>query len=247
MAKKPNKKAKVSNWDAPMTSAMKFFLAGLVAECYLLIARRYYTYGTIEHMLAWYHTYLKVFIAIGAVALVGGLVFAAWKHRVKKQRNLGLAIAAAGAFLAASSGLLYWNMYTISLLTTIVPVVMLLGILWNLYDRECALSLTVLGVSLLALWVCRTRMGHYSYGSFLKVAVLVYIAVLIALAVLTKTHKLDKLLPGKVNLQPVYIACGLSVVAMVTLLINVTVAYYAMWALAAVVFLLAVYYTVKQL
>ncbi|MFR7893841.1 MAG: hypothetical protein ACLU38_06945 [Dysosmobacter sp.] len=33
-------------------------------------------------------------------------------------------------------------------MTTAVPVIMLLGILWALYDRECALALTVLGASL---------------------------------------------------------------------------------------------------
>lgn len=247
MAKKPNKPMKGSGWDAPMTGAMKFFLAGMVAECYLLIARRYYTYGTIEQMLAWYHTYLKLFMVLGAVVLAGGLVLAIWKRQVKKQRNLGLAFAAAGAFLSVSSALLYRNMYSISLLTTVVPVVMLLGILWNLYDRECALSLTVLGVSLLALWVCRTRMGHLSYGGLMKAAVVVYIVLLVAIALLSRSGKLTKLLPTRANLKPIYIACSLSALAMLTLLIHVAAAYYAMWALAAVAFTLAVYYTVKQL
>ena len=38
-----------------------------------------------------------------------------------------------------------------------------------------------------------------------------------------------------------------SAVAMISALVNMVVAYYAMWALAIVVFALAVYYTVKQL
>ena len=42
-------------------------------------------------------------------------------------------------------------------------------------------------------------------------------------------------------------ACGLPAAAMLGALFNTTVAYYAMWALAIVVFGLAVYYTVKQL
>ena len=43
-------------------------------------------------------------------------------------------------------------MATLSVMTIVVPVVILLGVLWALYDRECALALTVLGVALLALW-----------------------------------------------------------------------------------------------
>ena len=39
----------------------------------------------------------------------------------------------------------------------------------------------------------------------------------------------------------------LSAAAMLTALFSTTLAYYAMWALAIVVFGLAVYYTVKQL
>lgn len=247
MAKHPNKKTKPGSWDAPMTGAMKFFLAGLVAECYLLIARQQYSYGTIEQVLAWYHVYLKLFMALGAIALVAGLVLTWLKRGNRKVRNLGLSIAAAGAFLAFSSALLYRHMYSISILTTFVPVVMILGILWNLYDRECALALSVLGTSLMVLWVCRNRMDYITYGRFLKVAVVVYLLVLIVLAVLVKAKKLGKLLPPRANLQPIYATCALSVVAVATLLVNATIAYYAMWLLAAVAFVLAVYYTVKQL
>lgn len=42
MAKNPNKKAKALQKDEQMNGAMKFFLAGCVAELYLLIIRRFY-------------------------------------------------------------------------------------------------------------------------------------------------------------------------------------------------------------
>ena len=44
MPKNPNRKP--VNRDEPMTGAMKFFLAGCVAELYLLIVRRFYVNGT---------------------------------------------------------------------------------------------------------------------------------------------------------------------------------------------------------
>lgn len=243
MAKNPNRKPKSASWDGPMTGAMKFFLAGCVAELYLLIVRRYYVNGNIDQMLAWYSTYLRVFIGAGAVLLVLGVVLWYLWRQNKKKRAVGYYLAGGGAFLAASSALALWNMNLVSTLTIVVPAVMIMGILWSLYDRECALSLTVLGVSLIALWFCRPRM---SYG-YLKIAVVVYIVLLVVIALLAKAKKLAKLLPPKASLQPIYLACGLSVLAMATTLVSATVAYYAMWALALVVFALAVYYTVKQL
>ena len=56
-----------------------------------------------------------------------------------------------------------------------------------------------------------------------------------------------RVLPATADALPLYIACGLSFLAVVLALFSSTVAYYAMWALALVVFVLAVYYTVKQL
>ena len=44
-----------------------------------------------------------------------------------------------------------------------------------------------------------------------------------------------------------YVACGLSLAAILISMISAVVAYYAMWTLAIIVFGLAVYYTVKQL
>ena len=54
MAKNPNKK--VAPKDEPMNGAMKFFLAGCVAELYLLILRRFYINADSEiTRIAWYY------------------------------------------------------------------------------------------------------------------------------------------------------------------------------------------------
>ena len=132
-------------------------------------------------------------------------------------------------------------------MTTVVPVIMLLGILWGLYDRECALALTVLGASLFILWGFR-RYGSSMYvGTAVKVCVVAYLLLLVAVAWLVKSDKLSKLLSPNADKLPVYAACGLSGLALLAAFLGAGVSYYAMWALAAVVFALAVYYTVKQL
>ena len=124
---------------------------------------------------------------------------------------------------------------------------MLLGILWSLYDRECALALTILGITLVILWICRRAGSSQYYGIYVKAVAVIYLVAAAAVALLTKQGKLRKLLPANADTLPVYIACGLSVAAIAAGLVSATVAYYVMWILAIVVFALAVYYTVKQL
>ena len=247
MPKNPNSKSKQTKLDEPMTGAMKFFLAGCVAELYLLILRRYYIQGPDVVKILWYDRYLWVLLGVGAAILLVGAVCGFLLRADKKKRAAAWWVAAAGAFLGAAAGLVRWNASTLTLLTVVVPAVMILGVLWSLYDRECALSLTILGTSLIALWICRKQLSSMYLGIYVKIFAVVYILALIAVALLTKQGKLGKLLPAKADLLPVYVACGLSAAAMLGALFNTTVAYYAMWALAIVFFGLAVYYTVKQL
>ena len=245
MAKHPNRKVKAAKAD-PMTGAMKFFLAGGVAELYLLIVRRFYINGSLEQVVAW-DSHLKIFAWIGAAVLaIGAVLSILWKADSKK-RVIGWYTAGFGAFLAVASFLIQKNMSLLSPLSVLIFVVMLLGILWTLYDRECALALTVLALSLVAVWVCRRGADSLYLGSVVTVLAIVYILALLVLVWLVKGKKLSKLLPAKADPLPVYVACSLSVVTVAAALISSTVAYYAMWVLAAVVFALAVYYTVKQL
>lgn len=246
MSKNPNNRKPIKH-DDPMNGAMKFFLAGCVAELYLLIVRRFYINGNAEQQIAWYDSYLKMLIGTGAaVAVVGLILSILWKADTKK-RVIGWSVLGAGAFLAASSGLVLWNMSTLSLLTVVVPVVMLLSILWSLYDRECAVSLTILGATLILLWICKRQLSSVYVGTYVKVLAVAYLVALAAAIFLVKSGKLTKLLPASADPLPIYVACGLSLVSVAVALVSAPLAYYAMWALAVVVFALAVYYTVKQL
>lgn len=255
MPKNPNHRSKPVKRDEPMTGAMKFFLAGCVAELYLLVIRRFYVNGSAQQQIDWFDKYLWVISGVGAAILVlGALLGAAWKTDRKKRAN-GWYIAGIGAFVALSALMIRaLNAPAVTLLTVVVPVAMLLVILWSLYDRECAMALTILGVSLIFLWVCRRTLTNIYYGTLIRVAAVVFLVLLAAAAYLARRAgqnggKLGKvrLLPADADLLPIYTACGLSAAAVAAALISVNIAYYAMWALAVVVFALAVYYTVKQL
>ena len=240
MSKNPVSKSKPVKRNEPMHNALKFFLAGCVAEIYLLVIRRFYVNGTANELLACDAALPYLMAAGAAVAVIGLVLGIVWRQQTKR-RWIGWMIR---TFYDSA----------LTFLCVVVPVVMLLGILWNLYDRECSWSLTILGASLIALWVCRRVLDSIFLGTYVRIAAVVYIVVLIVAAFLT--NKADKnggklgnlqVLTAGADPMPIYAACGLSVVALAIALFSSTIAYYAMWALAIVVFALAVYYTVKQL
>jgi hypothetical protein len=246
MARNPKNKVKSAKQDQPMTGAMKFFLAGCVAELYLVIVRRFYMNGSLKQVVAW-DGYLKVLGWLGAAVLVLGAVLAlVWKAN-RKKFVIGSSVAASGLFLFAASFLIRWNMSTLTVISAVVLLAMLLGILWSLYDRECALSLTTLGISLVLLWICRNHGASAYVGLYVKLLAALWIVALVVIALLTRNKKLGKLIPAKADPAPIYAACVISGVALLAALFSSVIAYYAMWALAIVVFGLAVYYTVKQL
>lgn len=254
MPKNPNSRSKPVKKDEPMNGAMKFFLGGCVAELYLLLVRRAYT-GSTEKMIAWYDTYLFVFAGIGLAALAAGVVLGIVWRADKKRRTAGWALGGAGLFLSAASLLIRaLNTPAITFLCVLVPVLMLLGILWSLYDRECAWALTILGAGVLALWLCRKGVGNLYWNTAVTVGAVVFIALLLVIVLLARQADRHggmvgkvRLLPAAADCLPIYVACGVSAVAVVVALFSTAAAYYAMWALAVVIFALAVYYTVKQL
>lgn len=243
MAKNHNRKPAKRN--DPMGMATSVFLAGCFAEMYLLMVRRYYVNGHADQVLAWYAA-LPIIILFGAgVMLIGSVLTKKWKHN-KKKRPYAAWTAGIGAFLMISTALIRINMSFLSLMTVLVPVTMLLALIWLLYDRECALTLTILSTAMIMLWICRRLGPAPVYRTALLLLAAGYILLLVGVVALVKQAKLPLLNPSDDTL-PVYVGAGLSIVAVAVSLFSTTLAYYAMWALAAVVFALAVYYTVKQL
>ena len=165
MAKNPNNKSKkAAAQDESMNTAVKFLVTGCLAWLYLMIVRNNYVNGYAEQQIAWYDVYLKGFIFGGIAVLAAGAVLSYLWRQKKSTRVYGWLIGGLGAFVAVASALMLWNMALLPLLSTFVVIAMALGIVWSLYDRESALSLTLLGVSLFAVWVrCATPPSNSSW------------------------------------------------------------------------------------
>ena len=251
MAKKSGNRAVVranGKRSAPMTVSMKLFAAGCFAELYVLCLRRFYINGTMNQVVAWYDALPWAGCAGLCVLLAGGVwCWTQWKN-VPWRLN-ALCVAAVGGFAAAASFLAHWNQTTVNLFSVLVPAAMLLCVFWGLYDRACALSLTLLGVSLIAAWLSyRTAYQFSPYRVPVKVIITAYLAGLGALASLLRTGKgaVPRFL-NRADPTPVYLACGLSAAGLLAALLGAAAAYYAMWTLALAAFGLVVYYTVRQM
>ena len=104
MAKNPNKKA--VRKDEPMNGAMKFFLAGCVAELYLLILRRFYVNADSDvARFAWYDHYLWLLGGIGAgVAVAGAFSLVRFRSAPGTAREIGVLFLGMAIGLATGMG-----------------------------------------------------------------------------------------------------------------------------------------------
>ena len=85
MSKNPVSKSKPVKRNEPMHNALKFFLAGCVAEIYLLVIRRFYVNGTANELLAC-DAALPYLMAAGATVAVIGLVLGiVWRQQTKRR------------------------------------------------------------------------------------------------------------------------------------------------------------------
>lgn len=253
MPKKNGEELKKDN--APLNGALKFFIGGCLAEIYLLMVRKYYINGNVDQMLGW-DAAMPTLMGIGAAVLALGVLLAvAWRKATGWKRSAAWTLVFAGLFLSAGN----WLVKTVypsgaAILCVVTAAAMLLGVLWCLYARECFYAMAILGTGLFAVWICRHGMDNVNWKSYVIVGACAYLALLAAAAVTArKVERADgllgvlRVLPKDTDCTVLLVSCGLSAVAVVLSLFSAAAAYYALWVLGIVIFILAVYYTVKEL
>ncbi len=253
MAQNPNERRieRQEKSDRNMNRAVLLLIAGLIAEWYLLMADRYYARGTVTQFLKWYD-FFGVMRWIGLLLLIAGVVLYVLREKKPWFASLGGALAAAGVFFAFSSFIMRHVFPTsVTVMCILIPVLMVLGIVYLFYQTEFSVQATALAMALGAIALL-SRSGS-SRVKACAILALIGIAALFAATLLLK--KADgvfhakgrrlRLFPAGMDYSLTLGVTALCLVLVLAGLFAPAVAFYAMWALAIVAFVLAVYYTVK--
>lgn len=256
MSQKITRKKIAVKKNPAMEAATKIFAAGACAEIYLLTIYHFYVRGTISQVLAWYNVYLPALPWVGLVLLAAGLVLL-FKGNCDhaKVKLAALVLVAAGVFVAVTAPMIRaWYTDALTPLCVVVPGLMILGIAWFLYDRECVYALAVLCSAALILWICRECLPVAAERTVARVLAGGWLVLAAAAAVfLNQVRKADgvfkkvQILSPKADYLLIYAALGIAAALVLAGMFSPVLAYYAMWAAAVAIFAVAVYYTVQQL
>ena len=227
--------------------AMRSLVCGCVAEIFLLIVRRYAN-GTMNQVVMWNERYLPILAGVGVALLAIGAIWIGVQRGNQFQRTVGAYVAGAGIFVAASSLLSIRNLTFLDYLIVVVPAAAFLGIVWGLYERECAMSLTALELGTIATWVfSRTVQPFSPYLSLSRALAVLLLAALAVMVYFLRNGTLKKFLSVKSDALLLYVSLALAFAGILASLVSVSAAGYAMWILALAAFGLLVYYTMKQI
>lgn len=244
--------ARAARNDRNLNRALTLFTAGFVAEFYLLMINTFYVKGSVEQLIA-VADYLSVMAVVGAAVFGAGVVLVAMRKKWTRFAFLGKWLLGVGGFFAFSS-LVMRRIYPAgtTAMCILVPVLMLLSVVFLLYQREFAVQTVALSCALAA----AVLLNHGASSLAGLVKALVVLAILAILALCFAVFSAQKnggalkgcaIFPAKTNYQLMYGVLAFSEAMIVLSLAVVGGAYWAIWATAIVLFALAVWYTVKML
>lgn len=255
MAKNNNRAERTSRSDRSTNRAMMVLVAGIVAEFYLLMVKKYYVEGGVDAMLTMVSV-LNVLTYVGSALFGAGLVW--WVMRAKYARGAKYApwLLGSGVFFTVTSRLML-AIYPQATkgLCVLAPVAMLIGIVFLLYPREFSVEASGLTAAIAALYLVHRGGGRAEWsGLVLGCGVLAACVVAALLIAVLKAKKDGGVLSFGVRIVSadgsyplVFAVLAVCLAAIVLALVVSSIAYYGLWALAIATFLLAVYYTVKML
>ena len=232
---------------ASETFAMHALLCGCAAEIFLFVVRRHAA-GAAGQMILWHERYLPILAGIGAAILALGAIWTGLQRGDQFKRMVGLYLCGTGLFVALVSLLSIWDLTFLDRLLVLVPSAAFLGIVWGLYDRLCAACMTVLVVGIMAMWLFSRTMQPFSpYLTLSRALAVALLAALAGVLYLLWNGTLKKFLSLGENTLPLYASLALTFSGILSSLVSVAAASYAMWTLSLAAFGLFVYYTVKQI
>ena len=254
MANKPRseKKAEKERREQEVLNRVfTLFLAGIAAECYVLLIYNKFVRGVVQDVAA-YSYVVEYGRYIGALVMIAGLVLAVWKRQERSGR-IGAAVAAAGAFFAFANILMFAvHPQGTIFLCTLIPILTVLGLVYFLFQREFFFDSVILGGTLFTLWLCRRGLGTENWNTKVTVgSILVLVGLAAAAGGLYFLQKAGgkfknwQIFPKSCDYRPLYGSVAVSFVTIAAALVVPASAFYAMWIVGVAIFALAIYYTTK--
>lgn len=245
--------------DRAFNRMLLWLAATVVVEVVMLLVNRFYVHARVEELGA-----IPTLSVILGIAPIVGIVLCAlflfWGFRIRKSDEVlqdgMIQFVLAAAFLCMGIGGWIMRTYGVAGAPMVLGVVPALGVLmlvFYLYQKEffgCAIAG---GLGILGMWIFRSAVRGSTYYGYLVVA-LVVIVLGAVLAVSLKKKNGVITIKGKefALLQPgaaypaYYLTAVISaVILLAPLALGAAVAYYAIWVMAAWLFILAVYFTSK--
>lgn len=253
--KKEERIAKKQREDQALNRVLWWFGGAVVLEFFLLLLNRFYLdfdyrgVGVAQNIaLA-----LRIIAWVSlAATLISGLFWLLRRKKGGKSLLLGGCTLAALALFVCAFIASFWPEVGISFLYVAVPVVAVLALIYYLYQREFFLLALQGGAALFALWAYRSRLLYDDvrvvYGIFAAVGVVTLALTGLHVFLQRKGGKLGQrqILPKRANYALLYVAAGVTAVALVAaLLLGPMAAYVAMIGVVAWLFGVAVYYTIR--
>lgn len=251
---KKNKLEKEQADEKALNSIFAWLGGGAVLECFLLLLNRFwvnYYVSEINFRL----NILDPIVKVLAFLALGGAVFAAmrWKKDTGKRLPAATALVALGVSVGCFAAWLLGDA-GLSALYTAVPVIVLLAVIFYLYQPEFSLIATLSALGIFGVWLC-------SHGVSGRTAVVCWIYTLAALTLIgltvwvcsicRKEHGFfmwkGKQLPvfsKDTNYLPAFISAAVSAGVLVCALLGLPVM--ALYGISvAWLLVMAVFYTVK--
>ena len=255
MAKKTNVKrvARAEKNNRNMNRALELLTAGFLAEFYLLLVNNYFVRGTVNQLVTMSYV-LEALVFVGLALVAAGIVLLiVGKKKEKDFAKLTKWLLIAGVFFTLSSELML-KIYPqgTTAMCIFVPVVMILGVIFLMYQREFSVQTAALALSILAMVLMNRGSGNWSLVvKGYSICAAAVIAVMLVIAY--KAQRGDgcvgsvRIFPSGADYKMLYVVLAVCLVAIVAALFVGSIAYYGVWALSVLLFILAVYYTVKML
>ena len=144
----PRREARIAKNNRNLNSALTLFTAGFIAEFYLLLINQYFVKGSVDQVVA-IAGYLEVMAIVGAAAFGAGVVLTVMRRKWTRFAAAGKWLLGLGLFFGVSS-LLMRRVYPMgtTVMCILVPVLMLLAVVFLLYQHEFAVQTIALTLAI---------------------------------------------------------------------------------------------------